>query len=216
MKKNVLSYIRLFWILLLCCAIGHDTFAQEVIKLWEHEVKPYYIDNDLIEKEKEVWGTRCLYDVTEPTLTIYRAIGESVEQAVLVIPRGGYDVVAIHHESHDVARTLSMQGITAGVLKYRLPNALSSDQPHLVPISDARRAMKLLRKASSLYGFDENSVGIMGFSAGSHLATVLSFTGDADGENRPDFSVLVYGVTRVSNDNIKWLQESLYHRPLTK
>jgi acetyl esterase/lipase len=67
---------------------------------------------------------------------------------------------------------LAKQGITAAVLKYRLPNPESSDQPNMVPLSDARRALKLLKENAHRYGVKKDQVGVMGFSAGSHPSTV--------------------------------------------
>jgi len=134
---------------------------------------------------------------------------------VLIIPGGNYSVVAIHHEGYDVAQALSAQGITAAVLKYRLPNPLSSDQPGLVPLSDSRRALKIMHQQSAKYGIDPNKIGVMGFSAGSHLAAVTSLWRSADDEENADFSALIYGVSKLTGENLKWLEESLYFRPLT-
>ncbi len=81
---------------------------------------------------------------------------------------------AIYHEGYDLAEELSKQGITAAVLKYRLPNPESSNEPEKVPLADTRQALKLLREKADKYGFDKNKVGVVGFSAGSHLATLAS------------------------------------------
>ena len=123
--------------------------------------------------------------------------------------------MAIYHEGHDVAKVLAKQGITAAVLKYRLPDTATSDQPHLVPLSDARRALKLMREKSEKYGIQKEHVGVMGFSAGSHLAIVTGLWKSDVKEENPDFSVLIYGVTNLSETNLKWLEESLYFRKLT-
>jgi len=189
--------------------------AQEVLKLWEGQRKPYYKENTLVERERMEWGTLCVADVTEPTLTVYQAKGKNTGVGVVIIPGGNYSVVAIRHEGTDVARVLADQGITAGVLKYRLPNPKSSDQPGLVPLADARRALKLIRQHAPKFGIDKNRIGVLGFSAGSHLATLASVWKSRDKEENPDFSGLIYGVTNHSEENVKWLQESLYFRKLT-
>jgi len=68
--------------------------AQKVISLWEEGHKPFYKENTLQEHEKEAWSTKCIYDITEPTLSIYPAKGKNSGKAVLIIPGGGYSLVA--------------------------------------------------------------------------------------------------------------------------
>lgn len=190
--------------------------AQEVINLWNIDNIPYYKENPLVEYEKQAYGTTCVFNITNPTLTIYKAQAKNTGKAVLIIPGGGYGLVAMYHEGYDLAEKLSANGITTAVLKYRLPDTLSSDMPHLVPITDARRALKILRQKSKIYGFDTNKVGVMGFSAGAHLATVLGLWKSDNKDENPNFSVLIYGVSRLNEENQKWLEESLYYRKLTK
>jgi acetyl esterase/lipase len=169
MKETISFSLTLFFI-----CFGKITTAQDVYNLWEDVEKPYYKENNLKEYKKEIYETICLFNVTQPTLTLYKAKGNNLGKAVVIIPGGGYELVAIYHEGYDVAEKLSAQGITAAVLKYRLPNPESSSQPNLVPFADTRRALQLLRNMSDTYGIDEDKVGVMGFSAGSHLATVAS------------------------------------------
>lgn len=195
---------------------GADSLAQDVINLWDGKKKPYYKENTLVEHEKESWGTLCVYNVTEPTLTIYKANGKNTGKAVIILPGGGYTVEAIYHEGYDLAIVLAEQGITAAVLKYRLPNPESSDQPDLVPLTDTRRALKIMREKANFYGFDKDKVGVLGFSAGSHLATVTSLWKSNDEDENPNFSALIYGVTNLNKANLKWLEESLYFRKLTE
>ena len=196
--------------------IINQSMAQDIYNLWEGEKKPYHKENDLEEYEKEAWGTTCVFDITEPTLTVYQAKGENRGKAVVIYPGGGYTTVALYHEGHDLAKVLSEQGITSAVLKYRLPNPKSSDQPELVPLSDARRALKLLRNNAEKYSINKEQIGVLGFSAGSHLATVVSLWKSEDKDEIPNFSALIYGVTTLSEVNLKWLEESLYYRKLTE
>jgi len=211
--KALTQIIALFLVFVIC----EKARAQDVYKLWIDQEKPYYKENSLAEHEKlSSFHVVCACDVTEPTLTVYEAEGANSGRAVVLLPGGGYSLVAIYHEGHDVAKVLAKHGITAAVLKYRLPKTESSDQPHLVPIADTRRALKLLRTHSERYGFDKDKLGVVGFSAGSHLATVVSlWKGDAEDES-PNFSGLIYGVTNLSEENQKWLETSLYHRELTE
>ena len=164
-KPTLLSFLIIF---------VFSASSQEVIQLWKGQKMPYSKANELKEYEKEAFETLCVFNITQPTLTIYRAKGESGGQAVVVIPGGGYSLVAMYHEGYDVAKALSERGITAAVLKYRLPKTESSDQPEMVPLSDARQAIRFLREHAEKYGIDKNKVGVMGFSAGSHLSTVVS------------------------------------------
>ena len=206
----------IFFVFLLFCLSLSQSKAQDIYKLWEGEKKPFYKENNIKEYEEEAWETRCVFKVTEPTLTVYKTRGANTGKAVIVIPGGGYSLLAMYHEGYDVAKALSELGITAAVLKYRLPNPESSNQPHLVPITDLRRALKLLRKNATKYGIDKTKVGVVGFSAGSHLATVNCLWKSDDKEENPNFSGLIYGVTNLSDNNLKWLEESLYFRKLTK
>lgn len=200
-------------ILLIPCK---KSYSQEVVRLWEGQTKPFYKENDLKEYEKENWGARCVFNVTDPTISVYRAKGDNSGISVIILPGGGYTAEAIDHEGEKLAAILSGQGITAAVLKYRLPNPKSSDQPNMVPLSDARRALKLIRQLADKYGLDKNKVGVIGFSAGSHLATVTSLWKSKDKEENPDFSGLIYGVTNLNAENLKWLEDDLYFRNLTE
>lgn len=207
-----MSRLQLIALLLL---ISSTLLGQDIINLWKQGEKPYYKENELVEYEKEMWGTQCVLDITHPTLSIYPAQGDHTGKAVLIIPGGGYEMVAMYHEGYEVAEKLSAAGITAAVLKYRLPKKESSDQPHLVPLSDGRRALELLRDYSENNNQLFDQIGVLGFSAGSHLATVLGLWKSDNEKENPDFSALIYGVTILSESNLKWLEESLYHRPLT-
>jgi len=202
-----------FFLLLL---IGQSIVAQQVYPLWNQNDIPFYKVNKLVEYEEEAWGTKCVIDITEPTLTIYPAQNQSSNKAVVIIPGGGYEMVAMYHEGYEVAEKLAAAGITAAVLKYRLPNTASSDQPHMVPLSDGRRAIRLLREKVKEQSLNIDKVGVLGFSAGSHLATVLGLWKSKNQDENPDFSALIYGVTILSDSNLEWLQRTLYHRQMTE
>ncbi|EAR00870.1 alpha/beta hydrolase [Maribacter sp. HTCC2170] len=206
MKTSTIFVLFLFF-----CQIQ----AQEEIALWRSGEKPYYKENKLQEYEKEAWGTRCVFDIIEPTLTIYKAKGKNTGKAVIIIPGGGYELVAMYHEGYDLAESLAKQGVTAAVLKYRLPNPETSSKPHMVPLSDGRKALQLMHDNAARFEIDNNQIGVLGFSAGSHLATVLSLWVSKDESENPDFSGLIYGVTKLSKANLEWLEKSLYYRKLT-
>lgn len=210
MKKTTRATLFLF--VFLTCGL---TYAQEELKIWEGLEKPFYKENNLTEFEKEVWGTKAVGNITVPTLTFYKAKGENTGKAVVIIPGGGYELVALYHEGYELAELLSKNGITAAVLKYRIPNPKSSDEPHRIPLADARRALKIVHEKAGAYGIDQNGIGVIGFSAGSHLATVLGLWKSEDDDENPDFTGLIYGVTNLTAGNQGWLESNLYHRKMT-
>ncbi|WP_281613795.1 alpha/beta hydrolase [Flammeovirga sp. SubArs3] len=203
----------IFWLILL---LSTSLYGQEVYPLWEKVEIPFYKENDLKEYEKEAYGTLCVFDITHPTITVFKAKGKhKTDKAVLIMPGGGYGLVAMYHEGYDVAKKLAENGITAAVLKYRLPNLKSCTVPESVPLADARKGLSLLRSFADKYSFDASKVGVMGFSAGAHLATVTTlWKSEAEDEN-PNFAAYIYGVTQMTKLNIEWLENDLYHRKLT-
>ena len=202
--------------LLLFFLISNLGNAQVELKLWEDEKKPFYKENNLVEFEKEAWGTKAVGNITEPTLTIYQAEGQNTGKAVVIIPGGGYELVAMYHEGYELAELLAKNGITAAVLKYRIPNPTSSNEPHLVPLSDGRKALKMMHQKADVYGIHTNEIGVVGFSAGSHLATVLALWKSDEQMENPDFTGLIYGVTDLNEGNKGWLESNLYHRKMTE
>lgn len=108
-------------------------------------------------------------------------------RAVVICPGGGYEYLAIHHEGYDWAGWFNEQGIAVIVLKYRMPHGNPK-----VPLSDAEQAMKLVRQNASAWKIDRENVGIMGFSAGGHLASTVAT--HSKGEAKPDFQILFYPV----------------------
>ena len=189
--------------------------AQQKISLWGQETAPYSKESSVQEYVAPCWGADCAYQVVSPTLTIYKPEGKGDGNVVLVLPGGGYDVVAIFHEGSEIAEALASKGTTVAVLKYRLPNPETSTHPELVPLSDVRQAMRILRNEQARFGIEAERVGVMGFSAGSHLATFASLHRVAETGLNPDFSMLIYGVTNLTPNNLEWLEKSLYHRKLT-
>ena len=207
MQKFILIILSLIFSIL--------SFSQEKIKIWEGEKMPFYKTNSVEEYEALNWGSKCVFKVVYPEITIYAAKGENSQRAVVILPGGGYTAEAIYHEGYDVAEKLSEAGITAIVLKYRLPMLETSSQPEKLPISDVKRTLKVLRSLSDKYGIDNNKIGVLGFSAGSHLATMASVNPSQKEDENPNFSILIYGVTRL-DENIEWLESDLFKRKMTK
>ncbi|MDD4920848.1 MAG: alpha/beta hydrolase [Bacteroidales bacterium] len=124
----------------------------------------------------------------EPVMFVYTA-PENVAtgQAVVICPGGGYLGLSIESEGHMVARWLNEHGITGVVLRYRMPNAHCQ-----IPLEDALKAIKLVRENSKTWKVNPAKVGVMGFSAGGHLAATASTL--CDSASRPAFSILIYPV----------------------
>jgi acetyl esterase/lipase len=163
----------------------------------------------------DCWGgVRCAHLVTNPTLTLYPAV-ENPETWVLVAPGGGYNVVAIYHEGAEIAQALVARGISAAVLKYRVPDIRTATQPQKVPIADFRRAMEILRAEQERAGISAGKIGVAGFSASGHLAIYSVVHPDPNRALNPNFTILVYGTSKLNPINRDWLEKNLYYRPLT-
>ena len=143
-----------------------------------------------------------LANVSLPSLTVYRPPAHhNSGAAVLVCPGGGYNILANDLEGTEVCEWLNSIGVTGVLLKYRVPRREGREK-HEAPLQDAARALRLIRHHADDWGIDPNRVGVLGFSAGGHLAAVLSNHGDepnyetvdeADKMScRPSFSVLIY------------------------
>lgn len=140
--------------------------------------------------------------VSTPTLTIYRAPkANDTHAAVLVFPGGGYSILAMDLEGTEICEWLNSIGVTAVLVKYRVP-ARAGQPKWTAPLQDAQRAMGLVRSRARQLGIDPARIGVIGFSAGGHLAAALSTNYQsrsyepvdaADGVScRPDFCLLVY------------------------
>lgn len=186
-----------FALLMVC--IGH---AQQVIDLYEGVIpnsKPS-ANEEYTDTAKE--GFLIVHKISRPNITVflpprYKATGA----AVIICPGGGYWVAAIGHEGYDVARKFNEMGVAAFVLKYRIPNDATMINREIGPLQDAQRAIQLIRASHKKWGIKKDRIGIMGFSAGGHLAsTAGTHFGKPYIPNRkrislrPDFMILVYPV----------------------
>jgi acetyl esterase/lipase len=146
-------------------------------------------------------GTVRISNVIAPTLTRYSPVKPN-GVSVIICPGGGYSRLAIDHEGIEVAKTFNEYGITAFVLKYRLPNDTIMTDKSTGPLQDAQQAIRTVRKQAATWGLNPARIGIMGFSAGGHLASTAAthFTVLADAtlsdttSVRPDFAILIYPV----------------------
>ena len=183
--------------------------AQEIIlPLWVEGKVPNH--QNINETEKRDTGEIIhVSHVQSPDITVYLPSKRSATgQAVIICPGGGYAALAYNWEGTDVAKLLNAKGITAIVLKYRLPNSKSNIVPNISPLMDAKRAIRMVRYYAAKWNIKKDKIGIMGFSAGGHLASTLGTHFDNGNLNtadsieqmssRPDFMILVYPVISMS------------------
>lgn len=196
MKKIVL------YLMVILLSSSLFTFAQEAapIDLYTGAVpnsKP--APADFVEPANKAVSTG---KVTIPTITpFFPEKGKANGTSVIICPGGGYSGLAIKSEGYDVAREFAKIGVTAFVLKYRLPNDLIMVDKTIGPLQDAEQAMLIVRTRATEWGLNPNKIGIMGFSAGGHLASAFAthFTqvvidNKANVSLRPDFAILMYPV----------------------
>ena len=155
-------------------------------------------------------GILRISKVSVPTLSIYLPAKEKATgTAVIICPGGGYSILAAGHEGIDVAKKFNEMGVAAFVLKYRIPSAETMVDPSIGPLQDAQEAIKIVREGAEKWGIKTNQIGIMGFSAGGHLAATAGTHFDKavisnlkNTSLRPDFMLLIYPVISFMDDKV--------------
>lgn len=195
---------KLFYCLSLFLLLHTLCFGQNItIPLWEKHI-PNYQQSDEIEIRDTTNAVRISY-VQNPDIAVFLpSKGNATGQAVVICPGGGYRILAYDKEGTDIAKWLNSKGIAGIVLKYRLPVSKSNIINHKSPLLDARRAIRLARYHAKEWNIKKDKIGIMGFSAGGHLASTAGThfdIGDANAidpvdsmSSRPDFMILIYPV----------------------
>lgn len=167
--------------------------SPPVVPLWPEGVPNAQAGEEQIVKER-------ISNVHAPTLTFYPAPGSRANRAAVVVcPGGGYRVLAWGHEGVDVARRLNAMGVSAFILKYRL-----TEYGHPAPLQDVLRAIRTVRSRAAEFGVAPDRIGVLGFSAGGHLAASAATLFDAPQgrtgaaldavSGRPDFAAMIYPV----------------------
>jgi len=186
--------------------------AQKVIPLYQGTI-PNAVpcsekDHEFIDTSWIKSGILVVDHITRPTLTIYQPSTQKRNgTSVIICPGGGYSILAAGHEGSDVAKAFNEEGVTAFVLRYRLPKDECMTNKTYVPLMDAQQAIWLVRTHAREYGVDPHKIGIMGFSAGGHLASTAAThtkpvrTELNSADLRPDFLILIYPVISF-NDSI--------------
>lgn len=179
--------------------------AQELVKLYPNGTPGLKQGAEKVQEERTVDanGIMRIRSVTEPDLKVVRPKNKNETGAsVIICPGGGYYILAYNHEGDTIADWFASKGVTAFILKNRLPQAELFDQKEIRPLEDVQQAIRMLRENAAKYGIDPDKIGVMGFSAGGHLAASAATKFDrqvGDFANsgvsvRPNFSILVYPV----------------------
>jgi acetyl esterase/lipase len=192
---------------MVCLLFSFNANAQETVELY-----PGSIPNLKKTEKKETFNSGLFRGVTKPTIEIYLPEKEKATgTAIIIIPGGGYSVVVYQGEGISTAKQFAKNGIVAFVLKYRLPDDSIMLNKTIGPLQDAQQAIRLVRDNASKWGVDVNKVGIIGFSAGGHLASTAAthfqnrlIENSGNSNLRPDFQIVVYPVIS--------MQDSLTHR----
>jgi len=201
-------YTSLFAFFLVVCTYPQDT----ILPLWPADAVPNRIESN----EQEILEKGAIQKISyvqNPQIEVYLpSEANSTGKAMLIFPGGGYHILAYDWEGSDIAKFLNSKGIAGIVVKYRLPVSKSLVNNQFVPLQDAQRAMRLVRYMAKTWNIDDKKIGIIGFSAGGHLASTLGthFEDEVynyvDGADllsaRPDFMALVYPVISFSDSSV--------------
>ena len=196
--------------LILVCLFPFAVHAQRIINLY-----PGTIPNAKKTELKDIPqnpSEGLVRRVITPTLEMYLPEKNNASGAAVVIcPGGGYSVIVYDGEGVLTAKEFAKKGIAAFVLKYRLPSDSFQVNKTIAPLQDAQQAIKMVRDSASAWGIDANKIGIMGFSAGGHVASTEAthfnkslIENKSNANLRPDFQILVYPVIS--------MQDSLTHK----
>ena len=200
---------RIIFVLLFIMNVLIVRSQTVTLKLWPDGIPgsisdPSYVENITITDGNTI---RCEQVIT-PDLTVFLPAPEKANgAAVMICPGGGYGALAFDHEGNAIAKWLNDNGIAGIILKYRLPSDQIMKDKTVGPLQDAQEAMRVIRRHSSEWKIDPKRIGVIGFSAGGHLASTISthygekvYDVKDNTSARPDFSLLIYPV--VSMDTL--------------
>jgi acetyl esterase/lipase len=181
-----------------------SSFAQQTIPVYEKDI-PGAIEAPDEEKFDSV--NLVTSKVSIPTITVYLPEKDKADgAAVLICPGGGYGGLVIGKEGYQIAKYFAERGVAAFVLKYRLPDDKIMKDKSIGPLQDAQQAIRLIKQHARQWNIDTGRVGIMGFSAGGHLASTVGthfdrpvITGNRLADVRPSFMILVYPVISMTD-----------------
>ncbi|WP_341221215.1 alpha/beta hydrolase [Polaribacter atrinae] len=201
MKKHLLFILVLFAV--------YNSFSQsEIVEIWD------VVPNSKTTEEQEVITLDPIKKISlvkTPTLEIYLPSKRNRrDKSVIIFPGGGYSSLAYDWEGSDIAKWFNSKGITAFILKYRLPNPELQITQHNAPLQDAQRAIRWVRLNAEKWNISPNKIGIIGFSAGGHLAATLGTQYNTPNNfkeqavdtisARPNFMALIYSVITMQDN----------------
>ncbi|WP_163399318.1 alpha/beta hydrolase [Flavobacterium fluviatile] len=204
-----ISFKKSFYLFFLLFGIFTKIHCQnEVLPLWNkipNEVTtPDYKEKVVVNEGK----IQRISHVTAPTLSVF--LPKEIKPnhtAILIFPGGGYAHLSMEKEGTKVAEWLNTLGITAFVIKYRLPSDLIMKNKSVGPLQDAQEAIRYVRANAAKWNIDPNKIGTIGFSAGGHLASTLAthfddkvYESKFNNSARPDFSILIYPVISMDSN----------------
>lgn len=175
--------------------------GQEVIPLYSGKIPNSKPSDNQEKREVRENGTEIVSAISIPQIIVFAPQSPAPDgTSVIIFPGGGYHINAIKHEGLDVAKKLNEWGVTAFVVKYRIPNDATMLNKEIGPLQDAQQAIRFVRMNAVKWKIDPSKIGIMGFSAGGHLASTAAthyknpVIEEAGTSLRPDFLVLGYPV----------------------
>ena len=177
-------------------------FAQQEFSIYEGPVPNTLPCNKEEVVSKNATGKIVIANVTSPTVTVFNPVKQDANKtAIIVCPGGGYARLASGHEGNEVAEAFNKIGITVFVLKYRLPFDSCMTNKEIVPLQDLQQTIKMVRDRAAGFDINPAMLGVIGFSAGGHLASTgitkfsESYIENTSNTNlRPDFAILGYPV----------------------
>ena len=196
--------------LFMLIAMKNTLQAQAIIPLYPGTIPNSKAAPDEEKTETGADGITRISKISTPTLTVYLPAKEvATGTAVIICPGGGYSINANSHEGTDVAKEFVKSGVAAFVLKYRIPSDVTMVQKEIGPLQDAQQAIKLVRERAMEWNVRPDRIGIMGFSAGGHLASTAgthfsrnTIDNKAKTSLRPDFMILVYPVINMYDSTV--------------
>ncbi len=203
--KNPESEMRK-WLLFIAVLSWQNSIAQRTIPLYEGQIPNSKASTNKEEQRPNPDVDTLTLHVSVPTLSVFLPPpGKANGTAVIICPGGGYGMLLTKREGSDVARAFNTLGITAFVLKYRIPSDETMADRSIGPLQDAQQAIKIVRERAAEWEIDPQKIGIMGFSAGGHLASSAgthfqkSYLSEKHSVNlRPDFMLLINPVISFS------------------
>jgi acetyl esterase/lipase len=204
--RIIMKRISIVFLFFFCCmSISDKALSQQVYPLYNGAI-PNSRPHNVQETREEKDGILRIGKITEPTVEVYLPEkGKESGTGVIIFPGGGYTINAYRHEGTDVAKVFQEAGIAAFIVKYRVPDSATMVNPAIGPAQDAQRAIQWVREKAAEMGVKPNRVGVMGFSAGGHLASTAgthfekAYIENSGNINlRPDFMILLYPVVSMA------------------